>query len=149
MKIVKMVWAALLALCVFLACGFDGCTVAPQPGTPAGGFPVTTRSVLVDSSGNPITTGQPVPGMPVTGIWLSDGTGAAGSVEYFNVTTDFNGNSFVNGGRVYANWSSTIGWTNPQCTGNSGYFWVDPIVGIPWVCPITVLEARRLLNDIR
>ena len=104
---------------------------------------MTTRSVLVDSSGDPVTSGQPVPGMAVTGIWLSDGSGgsAAGSARYFSVTTDSDGNAFVNQGRINAYWSSSIGWNNPECGANSGTFWADPIVGIGWLCPITVVEA--------
>ncbi len=77
--------------------------------------------------------------MAVTGVWLSDGTGAAGSLENFSVLTDFNGNAFVNGGRVNAYWSSAIGWNDPECGANSGTFWVDPILGIGWLCPITVI----------
>jgi hypothetical protein len=104
----KTAYACLLGLCVFVSCGFDGCTVAPQAGTTGGGFPVTTQSELVDSDGNPVTSALPVPGMPVTGVWLSDSTGAAGSEKNFTVKTDADGNAFVENGRVYANWSSAI-----------------------------------------
>lgn len=92
--VVKIICGALLALCVCVTCSFDGCTVAPQSGTYAGGFPVVTQTDLLDSDGNLITT-EPAPGIAVTGVWLSDGTGAAGSVENFSKTTDENGNAFV------------------------------------------------------
>jgi hypothetical protein len=137
-RITKTVYAILLGLCVLATCCFDACWPVPQPGTPAGGFPVTTQEAFVDSAGNPITSSLAVPGMAVTGVWLSDGTGAAGSATNFSVLTDDNGNAFVNNGRVNANWSSAIGWNNPECGASSAYFFVTPLVGVPWLCPIVV-----------
>lgn len=134
-------WSSLLALCVFVTCG-DDCWPVPQPGTPAGGFAVTTRGVTVDSAGN-VTGTWTEPNMYVTGGWLSDNSGAVGSVYNFppNLYTDDNGNAYINNGRIYANWSSSITW-NPDCNGytlNGATFYdVTPLVGIQWFCQIPV-----------
>ncbi len=135
----KIVSAALLALCVFLTCNFDACGAPAQPGTPAGGFPVTTYSVTEDLDGNILSTGV-VPYTEVSGNWVSGGTG--GSVTSFGVTgpflTDENGNGFVNNGVVNADWTTTVGWPSTGCPAFSGAttdaLYVDPIDGIPWVC---------------
>jgi hypothetical protein len=37
MKRTKAMYCTLLAACACVTCGFDICTVAPQPGTPAEG----------------------------------------------------------------------------------------------------------------
>lgn len=100
MKIVSIVS---LALCLFFTCSFDNCGIAATPGTPAGGFPVTTYSVTEDQDGNILSTGV-VPYTEVSGNWVSGGTG--GSVTSFGVNspflTDANGNGFVNEGVVNA-----------------------------------------------
>src|SRR6266849_2815727 len=134
---------ALLGLCILLTCNFDSCFPPPQPGTPAGGFPVTTYSVTVDLEGNVLSSGT-VPYTPVSGNWVSGGTG--GSVTSFGATgtflTDGNGNGFVNNGRVNADWTTTVGWPSEGCpafTGsNTGALFVDPIDGIPWLCVFEV-----------
>ena len=137
MKFEKMVWIALLALCVFLACGFDSCLVAPTPGTTGGGFPVTSQGETL-FAGVIIAGPYPVPGQYVTGYWESDDSGAAGSQENFAVTTDDNGNAYVNNGRVYANWETSIYWGGFGCNGyNLVIGYVDdlnPLVGVPWLC---------------
>ncbi|HTU42090.1 MAG TPA: hypothetical protein VMF10_10285 [Candidatus Aquilonibacter sp.] len=92
--------------------------------------------------GDPIAS-YGVPGIAVTGVWLSDGTGAAGSQLNFSVTTDVNGNAFVSNGRVNAYWSSAIGWNIPVCATSSGTFYVDPDVGIPWVCPTAEVSESQ------
>ncbi len=130
---------ALLALCVLLTCNFDACGVPAQPGSPAGGFPVTTYSVTEDQDGNILSTGV-VPYTEVSGNWVSGGTG--GSVTSFGVNspflTDENGNGFVNNGVVNADWTTTVGWPSTSCPAFSGSntdaLYVDPIAGIPWVC---------------
>jgi YVTN family beta-propeller protein len=142
MKIMKFVYAALLALCVFVICGFDSCgPTPPQTGSAAGGFPVTSSSQLVDSSGITIAT-SPAPGINVSGNWTSDNTGSAGPTYNFLVTTDGNGNAFVNGGRVYANWNSSVFWAPPcgaQETASAPFLNVSPYTGIGWVCITTVI----------
>jgi hypothetical protein len=139
MNFEKMVLSALLALCVVITCG-DNCNVAPNPGTSGGGFPVTTTTEGVDSAGN-IIGPYPEPGQYVTGGWLSDDSGAAGSVKNFALTTDDNGNGYVANGRVYSNWSTSITW-NPACNGytlqTGDVDDLDPGVGIPWLCQIPV-----------
>jgi len=152
MKIEKMVWSALLVLCVFVTCG-DACWPVPQPGTPAGGFPVTTNAQVFDSAGNLLASG-PVPNIYVTGGWLSDEYNeegvdiAAGSLENFAVTTDANGNAYVANGRVNANWSTSITW-NPACNGYTLDFGdvddLQPLVGIPWIC--TSVAAGESANS--
>ncbi|HWO37782.1 MAG TPA: hypothetical protein VNO32_54100, partial [Candidatus Acidoferrum sp.] len=125
--------------CVLLCAAPNSCTVAPLAGGAGGGFPVTTQTWLLDAAGN-IIADSPTPGIAVTGVWLSDGTGAAGSVYNFNVMTDFNGNASVYNGRVNANWSSAVYW-NPGCDGvtyQSDYFYSNPIIGVNWVCKISV-----------
>jgi hypothetical protein len=138
----KIVYAVLLALCVFVTCSFDSCIVPPQAGTISGGFPVTTQSQLQDSSGNIIAT-SPTPGIAVSGTYLSDDSGAAaGSKAPFSVVTDANGNAYVNNGRVYANWNSSVNWYPPcgEQTYMSDYFLnVSPISGIGWLCVTTVV----------
>jgi hypothetical protein len=134
---VRIAYAMLLALCVLFTCG-DACWPVPQPGTATGGFPVSTVAQSVDSSGN-IMAAVTYGGEYVTGGWLSDNSGAAGSVKNFALTTDDDGNGFVNEGRVYANWSSSITW-NPACNGyilNAADFTVVPQNGIVWICPIS------------
>jgi len=138
----KIVPIALLGLCVFLTCNFDGCGVPAQPGTPAGGFPVTTYSVTEDSNGNIVSTGV-VPFTEVSGNWVSGGTG--GTVTSFGVIgpflTDGDGNGFVSNGVVNADWTSTVGWAPVGCPapGSTTYpFYVDPIGGISWTCVIYV-----------
>ena len=76
MKIInqKVAYAALLTLCVFFTCG-DSCWPVPQPGTPAGGFPVSTPSVTETTDGIIISTGG-IPYTEVSGNWVSGGTGA-------------------------------------------------------------------------
>lgn len=140
----RAVNAVLLALCVLVCAAPNNCGVAPQPGTPAGGFPVTTQTWLQDSVGNTIAE-SPTPGIAVSGVWLSDGTGAAGSVKNFNVTTDANGNASVNDGRVNANWSTSVNWYPPcgDITFQSAYVYTDPIIGIPWVCYVPVDTASE------
>ena len=131
----KIVFAFLLALCIYVVCGFDGCSVPPQPGTPAGGFPVTAANVLEDSAGNTISSG-PAPGVAVSGNWLADNTNAAGSTKSFALSTDENGNGFVAGGRINSEWESSVLWTAP-CTlqGQTATFDnVGPIAGIGWAC---------------
>jgi hypothetical protein len=100
----RMVPLALLTLCVLITCDFDSCNEPAQPGTAAGGFPVTTYSVTEDEDGNIIATGV-VPYTEVSGNWVSGGTG--GTVTSFGVSspflTDRNGNGFVNNGVVNAN----------------------------------------------
>jgi len=96
---------------------------------------------LVDSSGNLIAV-QPVPYTAVTGTWLSDDAGAAGSNLSFAQATDANGNYYVNNGRVNSNWYTTILW-NPPCgdiTNDWTYIYINPIVGIPWICTVIVNE---------
>jgi len=135
----KIVSIALLALCLFFTCNFDACSVPAQPGTPAGGFPVTTPSVTLDSSGNVLSTGA-IPYTEVSGNWVSGGTG--GSVKSFGVSapflTDGNGNGFVNNGVVNADWTTTVGWPSIGCPAfsgsNTGTLLVDPIDGIQWTC---------------
>lgn len=143
MKLRNLLYTTLLAFCVFVTCNFDGCSTPPQPGTAAGGFPVTTNTDLVDSSGIVIAS-SPTPGIAVSGVWLSDDSGAAGSIYSFQVTTDGNGNAFVNEGRVHANWSTSVLW-NPPCgdlSFQSDYALnVDPLIGIPWLCVVEVTEA--------
>jgi hypothetical protein len=109
----RMVYATLLTLCIFVTCSFDGCTVPPQPGTSGGGFPVATETIVEDSSGTMIST-SPVPGIAVLGNWVEDNTNAAGSTKSFAVTTDDDGNAFVNGGRINSVWDTSILW-NPPC----------------------------------
>jgi hypothetical protein len=70
MTIRRMVWSSLLALCVLVTCG-DACWPVPQPGTPTGGFPVSTGGITIDSAGN-VTSTFTYPGQYVTGGWLSE-----------------------------------------------------------------------------
>lgn len=111
----------------------------PQPGTPAGGFPVSTNIVTVDSDGNIESTGG-LPYTEVSGNWVSGGTG--GSVTSFGVSapflTDENGNGFVSSGIANADWTTTVGWPSEGCPAflgaNTGATFVDPIDGIKWLC---------------
>ncbi len=138
----KIVSFALLALCVFLTCNFDACGVPAQPGTPAGGFPVTTYSVTEDEDGNILSTGV-VPYTGVSGNWVTGGTG--GSEKSFGVAspflTDENGNGFVSNGVVNAYWTTTVGWPSESCPAvlgrNPDTAYVDPINGIEWTCIFT------------
>jgi YVTN family beta-propeller protein len=137
--IMKIVYAVLLALCVFFTCSFDSCLTPATPGTPAGGFPVTTYSVTEDEDGNILSTGV-VPYTEVSGNWVSGGTG--GSATSFGVNspflTDENGNGFVNNGVVNADWTTTVGWPSTGCPSfsspNTGTTYVNPINGIAWTC---------------
>jgi YVTN family beta-propeller protein len=117
-------------------CCFDSCGVPAQPGTPAGGFPVTTYSVTEDTAGDILSTGV-VSGTAVSGNWVSGGTG--GSVKSFAVTTDDNGNAYVSNGVVNADWTSTVGWAPVGCPapGSTTYpFYVNPVAGVDWICLI-------------
>jgi len=94
----KIVYTLLLGLTVFATCG-DACWPVP---TGSGGFPVTTVTYLEDSAGN-LLASSPAPGEAVSGTWLSDNSGAVGSVKSFGgagVFTDSDGSYYVNGGRV-------------------------------------------------
>jgi YVTN family beta-propeller protein len=99
---------------------------------------------FVDGDGN-VTGTFTWGGTYITGGWLSDNSGAAGSLYNFALTTDDNGNGFVSSGRVYANWSSSITWgNNPSCNGYSieeQDFAVNPLVGISWICPVPEGDA--------
>jgi len=101
---------------------------------------VTTNGETVDSDGN-VTSTFTYPGQYVTGGWLSDENGAAGSAYSFppNLYTDKNGNAYINNGRIYANWSSSVTW-NPPCNGYTldaaDFDDVNPLIGIQWVCQI-------------
>jgi len=136
MKFQKILLSGLVVLCVLLTCG-DSCVVAPTPGGQNGGFPVTTQAQGVDWDGNPVTNPYPEAGQYVTGIWIQNDKGAAGSVQNFAVTTDDNGNAFVNNGVVYADWNSFVYW-NPACNGDSydsaDFINVNPLIGINWLC---------------
>jgi hypothetical protein len=136
---------------VVLAAGFDcGGVPAPQPGGITGGFPVETRSVLVDSLGNPITSPIAAPGIAVSGVWLSDAESrAAGSVTQFALATDSNGNGFVTNGRVFANWSSQVLWEPPcgeQTSDTLPFLDVQPITGIGWECETIVVVEESALS---
>jgi YVTN family beta-propeller protein len=145
----KIVYAVLLALCVFVTCSFDSCfPVPPTPGTPAGGFPVTTRYITVDQFGNPLGSGVE-PGTQVSGNWVSGGSG--GSVTSFGINppfyTDDNGNGFVDNGIVNANWTSTVAWAPVGCPAPGSTTLpvsVDPIDGIGWLC--TVVQTTEGAN---
>ena len=83
----RILYVVLLTFCVIATCG-DSCSVAPTPGTYGGGFPVTSRSVLVDSAGNPVTSSVPAPLEAISGNWQADGSGAAGSTYNITLATD-------------------------------------------------------------
>ncbi len=87
----KIICGALLGLCVLATCG-DSCLPGEQG---SGGFTVNTQSTLTDSDGNPITT-IPTPGEAISGSWLSDDSGAAGSVCSFAGSTNLVGQYSVN-----------------------------------------------------
>jgi len=137
MSIPRMCQLAGLGFSLFLFMGFS-CGSGPQHGTSTGGgFPVTSRTVLRDSFGNKITT-SPAPGEAVTGVWLSDNSGAVGTVKNFSITTSIDGNAFVASGRINANWSTQVRWQPPcgtQFTA-SVILPVDKDNGIPWECDI-------------
>ncbi len=139
MKLVNAAKIFFALFCVFLLCGDSCLAPLPQPGSQTGGFPVSSQGAFVDGDGN-VTSTFTWGGTYVTGGWLSDNSGAAGSIYNFALTTDDNGNAFVGSGRVNSNWSSSITWgNNPSCNGSSvdaGDFTVNPLLGIPWVCPI-------------
>jgi hypothetical protein len=67
----KTVYVVLLTACILATCSFDSCGIPSQPGTVAGGFPVTTYSVTEDTAGNILSNGV-VPGTGVTGNWVAD-----------------------------------------------------------------------------
>lgn len=139
MKIANILQAASLVLCVLVTCG-DGCLVAPNPGTGAGGFPVTSQAEGVDSAGNVVAGPYPEPGQYVTGQWSEDELGAAGTALSFQFSTDDNGNGFVNNGRINSIWYTSITW-NPACNGYTLYSAnadVNPVVGIPWLCEVYI-----------
>jgi hypothetical protein len=116
----KHIYAMLLALCVVGTCSFDSCLPPPQQSP---GFPVDSDYMAVDTEGN-VLGGGAVPGQAISGTWLSDDSGAVGSVKYFNVTTDDDGTAFIANGRINANWNSQIIWEPPcgEVTTASGYF---------------------------
>ncbi len=140
---IKSIYLALLAVCIFVTCSFNSCTVEPQAPGVAGGFPVTTYSVTQDSDGNVIATGV-MPGTQVSGNWVSDTNLTVGSVESFGINqpfyTDDNGNGYVNNGKDWADWTSTVGWPSPACPGfgiNTAPFYVTPTNWIGWTCVFT------------
>jgi len=136
MKFHKILLSGLLFLYVLLTCG-NSCLIAPNPGTQMGGFPVTSQGETL-FAGVVIAGPYAIPGQYVSGTWESDDSGAAGSIAPFGVTTDDNGNAFVNDGRVYANWATTIYWFGAGCNGYNlmnGYVYdVNPLIGINWLC---------------
>lgn len=83
-----------------------------------------------------------MPGQAISGTWLSDDSGAVGSVKYFNVTTDDDGTAFIANGRINANWNSQIIWEPPcgEVTTASGYFMDVTAIGFGWTCTLTIGE---------
>jgi hypothetical protein len=75
MKTQKIAYTILLGLIVFATCG-DACWPVPT-GSP--GFPVDTDYDVVDEAGN-YYGGGPVAGQAVSGTWLSDNSGAIGTI---------------------------------------------------------------------
>jgi hypothetical protein len=146
MRLVKAAKIVFAFSCVFALCGDSCLAPPPQLGSTSGGFPVSSEGEFVDPDGN-VTSTFTWGGAYVTGGWLSDNSGAAGTDYNFTLTTDDNGNAFVSGGRVYANWSSSITWgSNPSCNGYSletADFAVNPLVGIPWICPVPEDDAAE------
>jgi hypothetical protein len=139
MKITKVVWTALLGLCVLITCG-DAC----WPTQPiSGGFPVDADFIIVDSAGNP-EGGGGVPNSAVSGTWLSDNSGAVGSVKSFSGTTDDDGVYAVADGRVNANWQAQVSF-NPGCVGLPQPYTENfpdvTNIGIGFTCIITVDAA--------
>jgi hypothetical protein len=134
MKGKRIGYTAALVLCVLATCG-DACWPVQQG---SGGFPVTTYSDLVDSDGNLIAT-APSPGESVSGTWLSDATGAAGSVYSFTGLTNINGQYYVANGRVPATWSLQVIW-EPACVEVTSGSTVQTITsnGFGWECVVTV-----------
>lgn len=131
----RVVSTCALALCVLATCG-DTC-FPNQGGSP--GFPVDTDYIAVDPSGN-VLGGGGVPGQAMTGIWLSDNSGASGSVYSFNVVTDGDGTALIANGRINANWSSQVLWY-PPCgeVGSASQIFTDvTAIGFGFTCVLEI-----------
>ena len=130
-------WAqftATLMICASLlvfTCGFDGCFNAPS-----GGFPLSSVDQVSMIIGS---TSIPHPGAMISGSWIQDSNNnATGSVKSFPFTTTNSvGAAYISGGRVNADWYSTVNW-NPICgsqkTGVDEFYGVDALSGIGWAC---------------
>jgi YVTN family beta-propeller protein len=135
MKTSKIISTVLLALCVLATCG-DSCWPVQQ-GSP--GFPVDSDYIAIAPDGT-VLGGGGVPGQAMSGIWLSDNSGATGSVYSFNVLTDQDGTAMVTNGRINANWSSQIIWEPPcgQVTSGSQIFTDVTAIGFGFTCILEI-----------
>jgi YVTN family beta-propeller protein len=132
----RVAYGVLLAFCVVVCAAPNSCSVAPQ-GSP--GFPVDSDYIAIDSAGN-VLGGGGVPGQSMSGIWLSDNSGATGSVYSFNVLTDQDGTAMITNGRINANWSSQVIWNPPcdQVTSASQIFTDVTAFGFGFSCVLTI-----------
>jgi hypothetical protein len=137
MKAPRIVQMALLGLCVFSTCA-DDC-LPNQTGSP--GFPVGAEEVITDTAGNYLG-GGPLAGQAVSGVWLSDGSGAAGSIYQFAGFTQADGGYMVSNGRINANWSAQIIWEPPcyDITSGSVLEYVTAY-GFTFDCDLTIGEV--------
>lgn len=131
---IKIVYTMLVGLCVFATCN-DSC-LPEQTGSP--GFPVDTNFVVVDEAGN-YYGGGPVPGQAVSGTWLSDNSGAVGTIYQFAAATDNDGTYLVSNARIPANWSLQVLW-NPPCVEQTSASRIVPMdaLGWEWTCEVIV-----------